>query len=359
MPSYKIHSLKDNKKLSFIIEWDSESSVEQKLSGEWHIVLSVEAIEIDQGIQFFSFEGRKPTDNSFISGKISAENIFTAYEMLTRDYNYGLNRLYPSEIEDPVEQEKIFQQLLFSFQEKKVEKKIEKTDSSQGKIQKNKKNIQALISFIETEKPLSDGEEAIQELKKLDQINNNSIIEETLKNTVKKIYKNTSNKQKIHPVIKTIAHDMHIFLVPPLYRRLAQKIQELFEFFAPLIHPSNTNFSSKQTKKEATNDTIQKDPHINKLLHQKYHSSIINLIDIRERQAYFYALFRQKPSIFLGKKASKILQKILQTTLIVFILGICLMALTGEYGVFFFSTDIFVLFVVLLSSSLVFLDQTV
>lgn len=279
--------------------------------------------------------------------------------MLTRDYNYGLNRLYPSEIEDPVEQEKIFQQLLFSFQEKKVEKKIEKADSSQGKIQKNKKNIQALISFIETEKPLPDGEEVIQELKKLDQINNNSIIEETLKNTIKKIYKNTSNKQKIHPTIKAIAHDVHIFLIPPFYRRLAQKIQELFEFFTPLIHPSNTNFSSKQTKQEITKDTIQKDPHINKLLHQKYHSSITNLIDMRERQAYFYALFRQKPTIFLGKKASKILQIILQTTLIICILGMCSLAITGEYGLFFFSTDIFTVFIVLLFSSLVFLDQTV
>ena len=359
MPSYKIHSLKDNKKLSFIIEWDSDSSVEQKLSGEGHIVLSVEEIQLDQGIQFFSFEGRKPADNSFISGKISAENIFTAYEMLTRDYNYGLSRLYPSEIENPAEQEKIFQQLLFSFQEKKVEKKVEKADSSQWKIQKNKKNIQALITYIETEKTLSDSEVVIQELKKLDQINNNSIIEETLRSTIKKIYKNTSNKQKIHPTIKAIANDLHIFLIPPLYRRLGQKTQEIFEFFSPLIHPSDSTYSPKEIKKEVTHDTIQKDPHINKLLHQKYHSSLINLLDIRERQAYFYALFRQKPTIFLGKKSSTILQKILHTTLVVFILGMCILALLGKYNLFFFSTEIFVMFVILLFSSLVFLDQTV
>lgn len=333
--------------------------MEQKLSGEGHIVLSVEAIEVDQGIQFFSFEGRKPSDNSFISGKISAENIFTAYEMLTRDYNYGLSRLYPAEIEDIAEQEKIFQQLLLSFQEKKVEKKVEKVDSSQGKIQKNKKNIQALIEFIETEKPLPDGETIIQELKKLDQINNNSIIEETLKNTIKKIYKNTSNKQKIHPTIKAIAHDIHLFLIPSFYRRLGEKIQKTFEFFAPLIHPSNTDFSSKKIKKQVTNDAIQKDPHINKLLHQKYHSSIINLFDTRERQAYFYALFRQKPAVFLGKKSSKMFQKILRTTLVVFIFSLCVLAVMGEYSAFFFPTDIFALFFILLFSSLVFLDQTV
>lgn len=278
--------------------------------------------------------------------------------MLTRDYNYGLSRLYPSEIENPAEQEKIFQQLLFSFQEKKVEKKAEKADSSQGKIQKNKKNVQALITYIETEKPLPDWENVIQELKKLDQINNNSIIEETLKTTIKKIYKHTSNKQKIHPTIKTIAHETHVFLLPPLYRRIGQKIQEWFDFFTPLIHPSNT-LPSKQTKQNITSNTIQKDPHINKLLHQKYHSSIINLFDTKERQAYIYALFRQNPAIFFGKKSSKTIQKILHTTLFVFILSLCILTLLGEYNLFFFSTEIFTIFVILLFSSLVFLDQTV
>ena len=149
-----------------------------------------------------------------------------------------------------------------------------------------------------------------------------------------------------------------MFLLPPLYRRIGQKIQEWFDFFTPLIHPSNT-LPSKQTKQNITSNTIQKDPHINKLLHQKYHSSIINLFDTKERQAYIYALFRQNPAIFFGKKSSKTIQKILRITLFVFILSLCILTLLGEYNLFFFSTEIFTIFVILLVSSLVFLDQTV
>ena len=76
MTSYKIHSLKDSEKLSFIIEWEDEKVLTQKLSTEWHIILSIKKIEIPTG-NLFCFEGKK-ADASFIEGKISADSIFVA-----------------------------------------------------------------------------------------------------------------------------------------------------------------------------------------------------------------------------------------------------------------------------------------
>ena len=43
-----------------------------------------------------------------------------AYEMLKGQYNYSITKLYPSFITDTHEQEKIFNELLSTFDEKKV-----------------------------------------------------------------------------------------------------------------------------------------------------------------------------------------------------------------------------------------------
>jgi hypothetical protein len=61
MTSYKIHSIKNSEKLSFIIEWESEKTVSQKLSGEGHIILSVEKVDTDlwKSILFWRKEIRR------------------------------------------------------------------------------------------------------------------------------------------------------------------------------------------------------------------------------------------------------------------------------------------------------------
>ena len=55
-------------------------------------MLSVEKTEINEE-KIFVFEGRKP-DKSFIEGKIEAEDIFIAHDMLTKEYNYSISKLY-------------------------------------------------------------------------------------------------------------------------------------------------------------------------------------------------------------------------------------------------------------------------
>lgn len=64
MGMYKIHSIKDSEKLSFIIESENESLVNKKLLSEGHIILSIEKVTSPKE-HLFCFEGKK-TDGSFI-----------------------------------------------------------------------------------------------------------------------------------------------------------------------------------------------------------------------------------------------------------------------------------------------------
>ncbi len=64
MPSYKIHSIKNNKKLSFIKEGEDEETIKKSLSLDGFIVLTIEKIEQeDSKTPWFVFEGLRE-DNS-------------------------------------------------------------------------------------------------------------------------------------------------------------------------------------------------------------------------------------------------------------------------------------------------------
>jgi len=60
MPSYKIHSIKNNKKLSFIIDGDNAEKVKNSLSIDGFIVLTIdELLEEKNKIPRFAFEALK------------------------------------------------------------------------------------------------------------------------------------------------------------------------------------------------------------------------------------------------------------------------------------------------------------
>ncbi len=120
--------------------------MQQKLSAEGYIVLSVEKTQINEE-KIFLFEGRKP-DKSFIEGKIEADDIFIAYDMLTKEYNYAISKLHPSNVSDKAEQEKIFQKLLSTFDEKKTLIVKKNTDTSSRALQKNKTILEKLKTLL-------------------------------------------------------------------------------------------------------------------------------------------------------------------------------------------------------------------
>ena len=100
--------------------------------------------------KIFVFEGRKP-DKSFIEGKIEADNIFIAYEMLTKEYTYSIAKLYPSSVTDSSQQQKIFRELLSAYEEKKTQAPKNTIDTAGKALQKNKIIIEKLEDILKTE----------------------------------------------------------------------------------------------------------------------------------------------------------------------------------------------------------------
>lgn len=164
MPSYKIHSLKDSHKLSFIIEGENENVLKQKLSSEGQIVLSVEPVII-QDENIFVFEGKK-SDQSFIEGKIESENLFQAYDTLTKEYKYTITSLYPKTITDKSQQDKIFAELQSTFEEKSMLPVAEKLDTTNKKLQRNKEIIEKLQLVLQSHSEIEKKDEIIAEIKK-------------------------------------------------------------------------------------------------------------------------------------------------------------------------------------------------
>ncbi len=64
MPSYKIHSIKNNKKLSFITEGENEESIKQALSLDGFIVLTIEKMDQEDNKKpWFIFEGLRENNS--------------------------------------------------------------------------------------------------------------------------------------------------------------------------------------------------------------------------------------------------------------------------------------------------------
>lgn len=361
MPSYKIHSIKDSEKLSFIVEWESESSISQKLSGEGHIILSVEKIEAPTE-HLFCFEGKK-WDGSFIQGKISADDIFLAYEMLLGEYKYTITKLYPEAIEDTKKQEKIFRELLATFQENTIKKPKKTTDTSKQLLIRYKKILQKLVIILQKELP-PQSETLLPDLKKLDQNNNVTLIQQSLKENLKKLFRNRENKTLFNQ-IKPLMKEMGMFVPPDIYFSFLEKIGKIFQSLTPLLHPrviqvqhhTEKNLSLEAAKKEY--ESIETNKHIHTFLRKKYRPKVSHFMKKEWKKYYIYTLLREKTPLFISKKIIKNLQKIATIALFVTAFVTCLVVFLGLYSTLFVTTGAMSIFLGLIIASLVIQSETV
>jgi hypothetical protein len=362
MTSYKIHSIKDSEKLSFIIEGEDEKALTQKLSSEGHIILSVKKIEIPLE-SLFCFEGKK-SDGSFLEGKISADNIFIAYEMLKKEYKYTITKLYPETVIEKEKQEKIFRELLATFQEKNIKKEKVVTDTSKQALEKYKKILAKLVTILQKEK-VKWVENMLPDLKKLDQNNNVTLIQWEIKNILKDISKKRENTvlfDQIRPLMK----EMKIFVLPDVYFSLFVKIFHIFKSLDPLIHPreiqtqrhtSSEILSAEALKKEY--ETVQNNKHIHTFLRKKYREKVSNIFHEKTKKFYIYTLFREKRVILLGKKTMHDFQKVTTIALLFTVFITCTVSFFSLYDTIVVTTNILIIFIVLLLSSLVIQSETV
>ncbi len=360
MTSYKIHSIKNSEKLSFIIEWESESTVTQKLSGEWHIILSAEKVDTNLW-NLFCFEGKK-SEGGFIDGKISADDIFLAYEMLTEEYQYNLTKLYPETITDQKKQEKIFEELRASFQEWVVLKPKKNVDTAKQQVTKYKKYLKKLLEILQ--KNPTGQEATIAEIKKLEQNNNAIAIQQALKDAIKKLSKD--RKSPIFQELKTLMKDMGMFVLPEIYFKIVEKIGKIAQSFGPLFHPTEIHLQRHTTEENASQEAIQKEyesiqnnDHIHTFLRKKYRPKTSEMFKKESSKYYLYTLLRQKKTLFLSKKWLKSLQKTATIALIIIIFITCLAVFLGLYNTLFVTTNAIVIFIGLIVISLVIRNETV
>lgn len=297
----------------------------QKLSSEGHIILSAEKVETSLG-NLFCFEGKK-AEGGFIDGKISADDIFIAYEMLTQEYQYSLTKLYPENITDPKKQEKIFTELRASFQEGAIQKPKQQTDTAKQQVTRYKKILKQLVEILQ--KDPEKQENAITELKKLEQNNNTIAIQQTIKDTLKKI--SNDRKNPIFKEIKPIMKDMGMFVAPDFYFTISEKIAKISQSLSPLFHPSEVHVQRVAVDQAVSQEAVQKEyesiqnnNHIHTFLRKKYRPKTSEILKSETKKYYLYTLFREKKSLFLSKKVIKNLQKIATTALIIMIFITCL-----------------------------------
>lgn len=362
MPSYKIHSLKDSNKLSFIIEWESEESVKQKLSSEGYIVLSVEKTEIDTK-NIFVFEWKKP-DKTFIEWKIGADDIFMAYEMLKNQYNYSISKLYPSFITDTHEQEKVFEELLSTFDEKKILTPKVVTDTSSKTLQKNKALIEKIKKIL-TESDQNNKDDIMSELKKLELINNNSTILQSLRSITKNLLGKTRKTPSIYKKVKEVWTELGIFIPPDTFFIFLEKVQAFFNFISPVfskddILPEKIKLTTPTEDKKIHYETIQSNTHIRTLIRKKYQQiSFLQILDPAENQSYFYSLFRSTSGFYMLRKVFYIIGYILRMSIFILLLGISVLFFLWKTEELFVFSFILVVFLVISFLSLVIPSETV
>ncbi len=130
-----------------------------------------------------------------------------AYEMLKNQYNYSISKLYPSFITDAHEQEKVFEELLSTFDEKKVLTPKVVTDTSSKTLQKNKALIEKIKKIL-TETEQNNKDDIMSELKKLELINNNSTILQSLKSITKSLLEKTRKNPAIYKKVKEVGTEL-------------------------------------------------------------------------------------------------------------------------------------------------------
>lgn len=247
--------------------------------------------------------------------------------MLTQDYQYILTKLYPENITDSKKQEKIFTELRASFQEGVIQKPKKETDTAKQQVTKYKKILKKLIEILQKSPEKQDA--IISELKKLEQNSNTIAIQQTIKDTLKKM--TSDRKNPIFQEIKPIMKEMGMFVAPDFYFVLAEKLSNILQSFDPLFHPSEVHVQRHAAEESVSQEAIQKEyesiqnnNHIHTFLRKKYRPKTGEAFKTETKKYYIYTLLREKKTLFLSKKIIKNLQKVATTAIVIMIFITCL-----------------------------------
>lgn len=227
MTYYKIHSIKDWKKNSFILESTSENELRQKLESQWHLIISLVPSWTPEWL-YFVFQWMDQ-QNVFIEWKIQSENLINAYNILSKDYNYTITSLYPEWIDDINEQKTIFNTFLNTLSDTSLHKE-EDTNKTDKWIFKRlnilKKNIEKIENFIVSNN-IENTENVIFDFHRLSSSNNVQVIEEHLKKAISDIYYSSQQKDTIFRILQPIAHEVGFSLKSPLLLKIKQYVNIL------------------------------------------------------------------------------------------------------------------------------------
>lgn len=226
-----------------------------------------------------------------------------AYEMLKGQYNYSITKLYPSFITDVHEQEKIFNELLSTFDEKKVIVTKIAMDTMSKNLQKNKTLIEKIKNIVQSA-DVENKEGVISDLKKLELINNNATIRQSLQSITKELLKTTRKQKEVYSQIKTIGTELGIFIAPDVFFSFLDSVQLFFNFLQPIFHPEEyippkTVVAIETQKDVFSYENVRNNIHIQTLIRKKYQQvSLLQMTDSQVKQSYLYSVFRSKQMFY-------------------------------------------------------------
>lgn len=366
MPSYKIHSIKNNKKLSFIIDGESIKKVKESLSQDGYIVLTIDSLEEDTSEKnYFLFTALKDSINR-IEGKIQAADIFQAYKILKEDYQYIILKLYPVFLTDEKEQDFIFQNVVDVFSWKNNQNKLNKEEEKEewvkastiitGEITTVRKYFEILIPLID-QSDIKNKEITIYEMKKIVMTNSLSGMETIMKKVTKILYDqaDTKTKKAIYKTILPIVKRTGVFVLPPWYFVLVESIQKITEMWKILFLPVGTPKKTQQQKEKIKKITdskknnkqsieekyIYSNKNIQLLLQKKYRSSWLDIFKPEGGYLYFYSLMRQIRFLFWVNKFQEYIGTLSMYTWFLLILWFLLVGTFMGTSFFFFNQFLF------------------
>lgn len=315
MPSYKIHSIKNTKKLSFIIEWDSAEKVKQNLSLDGFIVLTIEEyIEEKNKIPRFAFEALKE-NKSRTEWRVDAFDIFSAYEILRNDYQYTILKLYPIDVTDPKEQNAILKNILLLYPENTKKTKEQTKTKIFTEVDMLKKYLDILEEFVK-KSDAKNTEILLYDIKRVQMINSVSSAEEVIKKIIKTVYNKGSLdlKKEMYQSIVPIAKRVGMFILPPWIFSTLMSLRGSFLMMKILFWSEKKKEEKKEIKKPLhslisfiqNNNTLEKKMFTNKniflLMKKRYRSSWLDIFKSEGSYFYFYSLLRQHRSLFWVKR---------------------------------------------------------
>lgn len=152
------------------------------------------------------------------------------------DYQYVVLRLYPIDVTDQQEQEKIFKNILQVFPEAvKKEKEVVK-NKTLTEVEILRKYLEVLMPLV-LESELGNKEILLYDIKRVQMINSISSIEEVIKKTIKTLYNkgDIEARKRIYKAILPITKKLGMFIFPPWFFTVLLSVQAAFSILKILF----------------------------------------------------------------------------------------------------------------------------